>query len=364
MRESASGPEPQLFPSTEEGKPATPPNVDHVKYSSRATTLVSELATALGTIRKTLPEALAYKPTELLDVPDAAWTALTDLHTTRKHSELFAMSFANGRAFAESPLALRHRQPQVVEWCGPRKLAGEHAIPADLRVDDVYLISCKYNSRHLLNSSPAKLFEHRLRETRRSPSWYEEVALDQYQAYFNAVRTHFGLHDLPDDVRVLSDDHRATIARSLPTYLPSDLAEMQTAFSHAVADESASRWNTSLDTKKKRSDFAMSLLRIPQAVYFLLGQKGTTAQRFKVLSRWDWALRYEIVDFVISASAAMQPTVQWKLGVLDRQSNVNYSATGHVEIRWSHGRFNGVPEAKVVLDSDLHETPGYLSLDV
>lgn len=32
---------------------------------------------------------------------------------------------------------------------------------------------------------------------------------------------------------------------------------------------------------------------------------------------------------------------------------------GHVEIRWSHGRFNGPPEAKVYLDTPFDQVPGY-----
>lgn len=32
---------------------------------------------------------------------------------------------------------------------------------------------------------------------------------------------------------------------------------------------------------------------------------------------------------------------------------------GHVEIRWSHGRFGGHPEAKVYLDTPHAQVPGY-----
>jgi hypothetical protein len=35
---------------------------------------------------------------------------------------------------------------------------------------------------------------------------------------------------------------------------------------------------------------------------------------------------------------------------------------GHVEIRWSHGRFGQPPEAKVYLDSPHEEVPGYHEL--
>ena len=34
-----------------------------------------------------------------------------------------------------------------------------------------------------------------------------------------------------------------------------------------------------------------------------------------------------------------------------------------MEIRWSHGRFSGAPEAKVHLDTPAHEVAGYVPLD-
>ena len=35
---------------------------------------------------------------------------------------------------------------------------------------------------------------------------------------------------------------------------------------------------------------------------------------------------------------------------------------GHVEIRWTHGRFSGAPEAKVHLDTHPHAVAGYFPL--
>ena len=36
---------------------------------------------------------------------------------------------------------------------------------------------------------------------------------------------------------------------------------------------------------------------------------------------------------------------------------------GHVEVRWSHGKFAGVPEAKIYLDTPHHEVAGYEPID-
>ena len=343
--------------------PDTSPN-PRVKYSSKDTTLVSELATALGMIRRTLPEAMAHLPSELHGVSPTEWDQLCTLHDDGRQHSLFAQSFGNGRAFATSEVALRHRQPGLVEWCGPRKLRGEHAIPADLRVDDVYLVSCKYESRNLLNSGPAKLFDHRLKEARRgATSWYEEVAGEAYQRYYDAVRTHYGLGPLPDLVTALGDDDRAVLAKAVPSLLPTDLAEAQSEFSWEVARASAERWERSIASAAQRMDFAMTLLRIPQAIYFLLGQSGRASLRFKVLSRWDWAQRYRLQSFRVEPARTMQPTVTWSLDVHDRILGLDRTASGHVEIRWSHGRFNKAPEAKVYLDSALSDTPGYVTLD-
>ena len=35
------------------------------------------------------------------------------------------------------------------------------------------------------------------------------------------------------------------------------------------------------------------------------------------------------------------------------------TVAGHVEIRWSHGRFAQPPEAKVYLDTPMADLPGY-----
>ena len=308
MSDNAEPPEPLI------GDNPTDPEATaadfRVKNSSKDTTLISELATALGMIRKTLPEAIAHLPTELQGVTSHDWKALTELHEAGKHATLFSNSFANGRAFSTSEVALRHRQPGMVEWCGPRKLRGEFAIPADLRVDDVYLVSCKYDSKNLLNSGPAKLFDNRLKDTRRgATSWYEEVAGDAYQSYYEAVRSHFDLGYLPSDVTKLADPHRSVLAEVLPRELPLGLAGDQAAFCWAVSAASVDRWKKSIGSRaQERTDFAMSLLRIPQAIYFLLGHSGNSSLRFKVLSRWDWAARYRLRDFAVEASKAMQPT--------------------------------------------------------
>ena len=46
----------------------------------------------------------------------------------------------------------------------------------------------------------------------------------------------------------------------------------------------------------------------------------------------------------------------------ERDTRTERVVDGHVEVRWSHGRFAGRPEAKVYLDTHHAEVPGYFPL--
>lgn len=57
-----------------------------------------------------------------------------------------------------------------------------------------------------------------------------------------------------------------------------------------------------------------------------------------------------------------QPHVGWDATIEDRHSTTRRIVRGHVEVRWSHGRFGGNPEAKVYLDTPHGDVPGYFPL--
>ena len=50
---------------------------------------------------------------------------------------------------------------------------------------------------------------------------------------------------------------------------------------------------------------------------------------------------------------AGQPLVRWRVDVHDRELDTDRVIEGHVEVRWSHGKFGGVPEAKIYPDTRI-----------
>ena len=123
-------------------------------------TTVTELGTALGTLP--FPDAAsgAGRRPGQLRVDDAGLgPARCDRGHPAGSPPSCSSAFANGRAFLEAPDGLRGRTPLIIEWTGGRRPPGDEVAPIDLRIDHVYLISCKYESDILANASPARLFD-------------------------------------------------------------------------------------------------------------------------------------------------------------------------------------------------------------
>lgn len=322
-------------------------------------TEITEVATALGMLCPDLATAVAKRPTELRNVPPVVWDRLVEAHAQEKYRTSFMNAFDNGRAFRQAVAGLRGRRPRFVEWKGPHRPPGDDVIPADLRIDHVYLVSCKYLSRVLLNPGPARLFERLLvGDERSSENWFAYIAPQEFQAFYAAAAAR--VDGLPADVMDLTRAQQRQLKAALvERNLPLDLREPWQALCAAVSSRSAATWALAMASPRDRLRLLWRLLRISTATYFVLGTDATAHLRLRVDSAWDWMQAYELRSLEVSARPAGQPEVAWQAVVRPRASLFDIEVSGHVEIRWSHGRFVGYPEAKVYLDTPHTEVPGF-----
>ncbi|MCU1496147.1 MAG: hypothetical protein JWM47_100, partial [Acidimicrobiales bacterium] len=178
-----------------------------------AKTEITEIATGCAiTGAPSLDAALTARA--VTNVGPAVWDRLAELHRSGLHRQDFAAAWANGQAFVAADEGLRGLPPRLVEWKGPTQAPGDEVIPADLRVDHVWLISCKYLTKVLANAAPARLFDRGLigGPSRLAGDWYAEVAPDAYQALFTQVRTELGTRaSLPPEAVDLTPAHRAEL---------------------------------------------------------------------------------------------------------------------------------------------------------
>ena len=331
-------------------------------------TEVTEIVTGLATMGfPSIARALEVRPRNFLNVAETHYEALGESFTSDVFAAEFERAWENGVAFARAADGLRGRPPWSVEWKGNQRPPGYEQIPADLRIDHVYLISCKYGSNILHNPSPGNLFVNLLmdREYRSDIGWYQEVAPEAYQDFYAACRAEVGSSELPAVVGQLRDADLKQLRAGLPKRLGGALGKAYTEFSHTVAAATAQRWAANMATPRKRETMLWRLLRLESAPYFVLGESADRKPlRFRVATPWDFRLRYGFRDLFVSPNRdAQQPVVHWKANVRNHATDMEESVEGHVEIRWSHGRFGPSPEAKVYLDTPHHQVPGYFPLD-
>ena len=190
----------------------------------------------------------------------------------------------NGQAFlararrAARPAAARRRV------AGRRTASvGDEAVPADLRVDHVYLVSCKYLSRIVVNASPQHLFDRLLaggHGQRSGGDWFDEVAPDEHAALYATVRDAVDTRAARRRRPTLSAEQRRALAHSFErgSAWPGD----GDALLRGAGRARRGRVGAALARRRsapKAESMLWRLLRIGSAPYFVLGAspKGFTA---------------------------------------------------------------------------------------
>jgi hypothetical protein len=329
-------------------------------------TTVTELVTGLGMLGfDTVADALRARPRAMVSVAPERWDTLERAHDGGGLAPEFERAWSNGRAFLGAPDGLRGRLPRIVEWKGSHRAPGDEVAPIDLRIDHVFLVSCKYLSKIMINASPAHLFDRLLQGAHgiRSGDWYQEVAGEQYEELYTAVRAELELDELPRFSADLRPEDRKLLAVALSGSWPGASAERYRVLAQSVAAHTASRWQARLQSPADAEQMLWRVLRMGSAPYFVLGSSPAAPLRLRVATPWDWRLDYRLRSFSCAPQPGGQPRVSWSAAIEDRHSRVVHEVVGHVEIRWSHGRFSGNPEAKLYLDSPHRAVPGYYPLE-
>jgi hypothetical protein len=380
-------------------------------------TMVTELGTGLGMLgHDDLDEVLRDRSQVMRSLSPEDWDRLNSVRTGGAYDAEFHAAWLNGRSFLAAREGLRGRRPEVVEWKGAVRGSGDEVAPVDLRIDHVYLVSCKYMSKILFNVSPTHVFDSLLVGGPARPGrglggdWYAEVAPEGYQRLYDVVRTAVRHDDdapapvnaLPDGDAVepgtvalpgfegdapggsggvvarhsaaalrtlparavdLTSVHRSALGERLKVGWPEEAGEAYRALSDEVARVSVSRWHRALSGGASAGEAMLwRLLRMGSAPYFVLGSSPTQSLRLRIATPWDWKQRFQLVHFEVFPQPGGQPRVGWLASVRARDSGQLHQVAGHVEVRWSHGRFGGLPEAKGYLDTHHHLVPGYFPL--
>ncbi len=326
-------------------------------------TKITEIVTGLAMLGfPSIDRALAVRPDWFHNVTDDEYDLLSDERETGDFDDDFEMAWEHGRRFLESGDGLRGRVPDRVEWQGPGRPPGYDQIPADLRIDHVYLVSCKYGSDILYNAAPAHVFDRLLAERRGDRTdWFLEVAPEAFQDLYERSVMSLSLEGMPGSVADLDGEARLRLKDALPTRgtWPDACVSPYRDFVNAVSVATAHRWKDNLVDRATEEEMLWRLLRFQPAPYFVLGASSAGSPiRVRVGTPADFRQSYSIRSFDVWADAMGQPLVRWRAELKGARRPIE----GHVEVRWSRGRFGGVPEAKVYLDTPHAEVANYTTI--
>ncbi|HXW36090.1 MAG TPA: hypothetical protein VEJ87_16055, partial [Acidimicrobiales bacterium] len=195
--------------------------------------------------------------------------------------------------------------------------------------------------------------------------WYERTAPLEYQSLYERCTKETDVEGLPDNAHELDRVTRRRLALALRNGWPPSAEEAYADLCDVVSKMTASLWKKRLDAEGGigvREAMLWRLLRIGSAPYFVLGADVRGSMRLRVDTPWDWRQQFRLRAFDVVAQEGGQPRVSWFAFFENLASGTVGQVHGHVELRWSHGRFGQRPEAKVYLDVDHCNVPGYHSL--
>ncbi len=250
-----------------------------------------------------------------------------------------------------------------LKWAGPQQQSAMTVVAKDLLVANT-AVSVKENSDIVLNSSPYNLFHSIPRgqgKAKSSENWFLEQAPREYQELYSFVQSR-GLAHLPEDVNDFELSTKGKDRRPIKDVIKHLSGDEKRAFTqlylrmcHKVAEVSAEIFNgnysTSMQGRLKNAiteQITRQLFRMDSIDYVLGGvDKG---KEFAVIvpeiTQWrrDWAIAEIIAKPELDKR---QSRVHFSVLLKNRKNKVSYVANFHTQIRWSHGKFQSKPEAKL-----------------
>ncbi len=265
-----------------------------------------------------------------------------------------------------------------IRWTGPERQAGIVGIAQDLLANNIP-ISVKDNSNVVLNPSPYNLFEiipSGQLHAASSSNWYIESDYSAAQAVYSMVRERGKLYNLPSEYSVLEKKatpaDREEIQGTIKKFQELDnngifkeFNDLYVRMCRNVAQTSADQFNSilakTLQTHIRtavKDNIIKQFFRINSVNYVLAGieKNNQFAVIIPGLTKWkqNWNLSSVLA---VPQLKRRQSVVRFEVEVENRQTHDRYNLQFHAEVRWSHGKFCGNPEAKLYKDFDLHDVP-------
>lgn len=263
-----------------------------------------------------------------------------------------------------------------VRWVGPVQQSRSVTVSQDL-VYGTTSISVKAESRVVFNLSPYNLFVSLPQGrvfARGGPNWFLRQAPEAYQRLFEVVSAATVYASVEEFERLATQTERKALQRYCAQLSKEDqerFKERYYVLCHETAKASAEEFRRELSASLESLHAAAVLdellrrfLRLDSSHYVLCGLDRGVPFAYLIPSITDWKRHAELAEVSVEPDLeAQQSKVRFNLSLRVRRGDGRVQVPFHAEIRWSHGRFCGNPEAKLYRDfNDWSVVPGIVRI--
>lgn len=271
-------------------------------------------------------------------------------------------SLISAGTFIKNHLAKKGIAKPVVEWAGSDKLSAGSPVAKDIFISNANLrISVKENADVYINGSPERVFQKVPKglfdQPIRGDDWFFTTAQIELDCYFLACGGNLikGCKNTCDFYSLIDRKQRKVFGKKVKALHDSNNSNVIKAYKvlcEKVSNESAKIFNENLTSALNAKNNILNgifkyFFRLNSVEYILAGIEKNKPVAVLLIPIDQWEKKYEIISVVASPLQKGQPEVLLSFSFKDKKSKTSYCFVAQVEIRWSHGKFCGNPEAKV-----------------
>ena len=260
-----------------------------------------------------------------------------------------------------------------LRWSGPQQQAATTSASKDIIAANVP-ISVKNESNVVLNPSPYNLFitiPSGQMPAGQADNWYITADPGGIRDLYTFARANSGL-DLPEEYAIFDQTIDKPCRKDFQNIIGQFRGEVKTEFQRIyqemcrrVALYSAEVFNenysSALSTNRRSSvleNLVKQFYRINSVTYILAGLDRHRPFALEIPELTGWKRDWRLVEVNAQPDLARrQSVVKIAVVVEKKASRERYAMNYRVEIRWSHGKFCGNPEAKLYKEFGWAEVP-------
>mgnify|MGYP000293222183 CR=1 FL=1 len=284
--------------------------------------------------------------------------------TQTKNGTLSVKSLKQSGSLIRNYLIKNGITPKNITWTGKDSIAGVVSVAKDLEILN-FRISVKENADVFINGSPLTVFEDLPQglfgQKKRGQDWFIRTAKDEIDNYYSLCRKHLGINDefksiesfyanrdksykkrFGKEVALLHSDKNDEI---LIAY--QNMCDRVSLVSSAIFNENLLKFKSAYPSSTALQPIFHYFFKINGIKYIIAGTEKNKPFASLLEDSTNWTKRYSFVDINAKPKSAGQPEVLLMFLFKDKITNETFEVPLKVEIRWSHGKFCGNPEAKV-----------------